>query len=169
MFIISIIVLLISTFIQGTASNYIGYTYDNLSIFSTLYVLISLMILNPFFENKKKYFCLLVIFSLIIDIAYTNTPGLNTGLFLVIYYFSKAFHFFFPYNWFTISLSNLIAVTIYHTLTFLLLMILKYDTYTISILLKILSHSILMTIIYSSTIYTILVLIVKKFELKEVK
>ena len=166
---VSIILLLLSTFIQGTTSNYLGYTYNNLSIFSTIYVLIALLILNPYFENKKKYFTLLIIFSLIIDIAYTNTLFLNTFIFLICYYISKMFHFFFPYNWITISISNLLCITTYHTITFLLLMILKYDSYSIANLTKILSHSILMTIVYSIIVYVIITLINKKIQIKEVK
>lgn len=169
MMLASVITLLISTFIQGTISNYLGYTYSNLSIFSTIYVLIAILILNPYFENKKKYFTLLIIFSLIIDITYTNTLFLNTFLFIICYYISKIFHSFFPYNWLTISVSNLICITIYHTITFLLLTILKYGVYQGSNLTKILSHSILMTIIYSIIVHVVISFISKKFELRGIK
>lgn len=169
MILISIIILLISFFIQGLTSNYLGYTYGDLSIFFTIYILIALLIVNPYFENKKKYFIILIIFGLLTDIVYSNTFILNTCLFIVSYYLSKMFHFFFPYNWVTISISNLLCIFAYHIISFLFLIILRYDTYTISNLLKILGNSILMTIIYSNVIYTIIVFIVKKFELKEVK
>ena len=169
MILISIIILLISFFIQGLTSNYLGYTYGDLSIFLTIYTLIALLIVNPYFENKKKYFIILIIFGLLTDIVYSNTFILNTCLFIVSYYLSKIFHFFFPYNWVTISISNLLCIFAYHIISFLFLIILRYDTYTISNLLKILGNSILMTIIYSNVIYTIIVFIVKKFELKEVK
>lgn len=166
---ISIITLLISTLIQGIMSNYLGYTFDSLSIFSTIYVLVALLVLNPFFENKKKYLIILIIFGLITDITYTNTFILNTCLFIIIYYFSKTFHFFFPYNWITMSISNLLSIFIYHIISFLFLNILRYDAYTFSSLLKVLSHSILMTIIYTNIIYTIILFINQKFQLKEVK
>lgn len=169
MMLTSIITLLISTFIQVTISNYLGYTYNNLSIFSTIYILIAILILRPYFENKKKYFTLLIIFSLIIDITYTNTLFLNTFLFIICYYISKIFHSFFPYNWLTISVSNLICITIYHTLTYLFLTILKYGIYQVSNLTKILSHSILMTIMYSIIVHVALSFVTKKLQLKEVK
>lgn len=169
MIIVSIITLIISTLIQGITSNYLGYTYNTLSIFSTLYVLITILILNPYFENKKKYFAILIIFGLIIDATYTNTFILNTCLYIVCYYISKAFHFFFPYNWVTISISNILCVFTYHTISFLLLNILKYDAYTIQNLLKILSHSIIMTVVYSIIIYFIVSIINKKLGIKEVK
>lgn len=169
MMILSVVILLISTFIQGVASNYLGYTYNTLSIFSTIYVLIALLILNPYFENKRKYFTLLIIFGLIIDIAYTNTFILNTCIFIACYYVSKVFHFFLPYNIITINISNLLSIYTYHIISFIFLNLFKYDAYPFSSLLKILNHSILMTIIYSSIIYLIIVLIKNKLELKEVK
>ena len=169
MMLTSIITLLISLLIQGILSNYLGYTYDNLSIFSTLYVLIALLILNPYFENKKKYFALLIIFGLIIDITYTDTFLFNTCLFIMCYYISKCFHFFFPYNPITISVSNILSIFAYHIISFIILTVLKYDAYSVSNLSKILESSILMTIIYSNILYFLIDLIIKKFGLKEVK
>lgn len=159
---ISIMTLIFSLLIQGLTSNYLGYTYADLSIFSTVYVLIALLILNPYFENKKKYFLLLIIFGLIIDITYTHTLLFNVCLFIMCYYISKCFHFFFPYNLITISVSNTISIFAYHIVSFIILTVLKYDVYSISNLLKILGNSILMTIIYSNVLYIIIVLIIKK-------
>lgn len=169
MMLVSIVVSVLSLLIQGTVSNYIGYTYSNLSIFSTVYVLVSLLIINIYFENKKKYLILLIVFGLILDLVYTNTFLLNTFLFIATYYFSKAFHFFFPYNLLTINISNLLSIFIYHIISFFLLVLLKYDNYTIWMLTKIVTHSIMMTIIYTSTVYLIIEFVKKKFELKEVK
>lgn len=169
MMLLSIVVVMLSCLIQGVISNYIGYTYVDLSLFSTIYILISLLIIRPHFENKKKYLILLIIFGLIMDIVYTNTFILNTCLFIIIYYFSKAFHFFFPYNLFTMNISTLLSIFIYHIISFLFLLILQYDNYTIWVLLKVLTHSIIMTIIYTSILYIIIKFIKGKLDLKEVK
>ncbi len=169
MIIVSIITLIFSYLVQGIISNYLGYTYANLSIFSTLYVLISLLVIRPYFENEKKYLLLLIVFGLLMDISYTSTFILNTCFFIIVYYFSKVFHFFFPYNFFTINISSIFCVFIYHILTFLFLLILKYDTYSIQMLFKILTHSVIMTLLYTSFIYFITTFIQKKLELKGVK
>ena len=169
MMILSIITLILSMIIQSITSNYTGYIYSSLSIFSTIYVLLSLLILNPYFENKKKYFILLIIFGLITDLLYTNTTIFNTTLFIVCHFISKTFHFIFPYNWLTVSTSNLICISAYHIITFILLNILKYDSFSISNLSKILYSSIIMTIMFSIIIYLIINFVTKKYELKEVK
>ena len=169
MLVVSIITMIISMIIQGIMSNYLGYTYTDLSLFSTIYVLIALLVIRPYFENHKKYFGLLIVFGMILDIVYTNTFILNTCLFIVIYYFSKAFHFFFPYNLFTINISSLLGVFLYHMITFILLSVLGYDSYTIGVLLKILSHSIMITVLYTSVLYASVHFFYKKLQLKEVK
>lgn len=169
MIILSIISLITTCLFQGIISNYLGYTYESLSIFTTIYILINLLILKQYFENEKKFFVFLIIFGIITDITYTNTFILNACFFILVYYFSKAFHSIFPYNFITINISNLLGIFLYHILSFLFLWILKFDNYTIGMLLKILSHSIIMTLLYTSTIYLIIHFFYQKLGLKEVK
>lgn len=167
--IVCIVSLIFSLILQGIMTNYLGYTYETLSFLSTFYVLINLLVIRPYFENEKKYFLFVVIFGILIDIAYTNTFLLNTCLILIVYYFSKTFHFFFPYNFITLNISNLFALFLYHILTFLFLTVLKYDGYHLSMLIKILTHSVFMTILYTSFLYYLFSGIQKKFEFKEIK
>ncbi len=169
MMLLSIITLIISFLLQGISSNYLGFSLEHMSWLLTIYPLVNLLILVPYFENKKKYFTLMIIFGIIIDITYTNTIILNTSVFILAYYFSKFFHFFFPYNLFTINISNILSIFLYHITCFIFLIIVNYDSYTFMTLLKILSHSILMTIMYSSIIYLLIRYINQKFDLKEIK
>ena len=169
MIILSIITLIISFLIQGIASNYIGYHQTNLSWFLTIYPLINLLILTPHFEESKKLLILVIIFGLLTDIVYTNTPVLNTCIFITVYSLSKCFHFIFPYNLLTLNISNLLGICIYHIINFIFLIVIRYDNYSIKMLLQVISHSIIMTIIYTSILYIIIEKITKKLELKEVK
>ena len=169
MIIVSIITLIISFLLQGIISNYLGYSLNSLSWFLTIYPLINILILTPHFENTSKNITIIIITGLLIDIVYTNTFMLNACLFVLIYYFSKIFHFLFPYNLLTINISNLLGVETYHIVTFLFLSLIRYDKFSFKILLKVLSHNIIMTLIYTSIMYIIIETIVKKFELKEIK
>ena len=164
--ILSIILLIISFLLQGLVSNFIGV---NSSIFYTVYVLISLLIIYPHFENKKKYLILLFIFGLLMDLVYTNTTLLNVSLFFIIYYFSRMFHFFLPYNLLTINISNILSVFIYNIITFLMLVILRVDSYSFISLIKLLGSSILMSIIFTSIVYWLVNYLKKRLDLKEVK
>ena len=169
MIIIAIASTLFSFLLMGMISNYQGYIPSSLSWFQTIYPLVALLILAPYFENKKKLIALVIITGLLTDIIYSHSIILNACLFATIYYFSKTFHFFFPYNLLTINISNLLSIFIYHIISFLILLLLRYDSYNLLTLGKILSHSILMTIIYTSIIYLLIDFIYKKFELKEIK
>ena len=166
---LSLILLIISFLIQGTMSTLIGYTPENVSMFFTIYPLLALLVLYPNFENQKKIILLLVIFGLLTDLIYSNTFIFNTCLFYIIYKINKIFHFFFPYNLLTINISNLIGIYVYHIITFLFLILLNFDNYNISILLKIIFNSTIMTIIYTTIIYWLIKVIKMRFDLKEVK
>lgn len=169
MIIVSIISLLFSLFIQGLVSNFQGFTIDNLSIFSAIYLLITLVVLQPYFESDKKFLILILVFGMLLDITYSNTFILCTCIFVAVFYFNKLLNFFFPYNLFTVNLFSILSMIIYHVLTFLFLVLLKFDAYSILVLLKIIACNIIMTILYTSVMFLIIEFIYKKFRLKIVK
>ena len=79
--IISTICLIFSFLFQGFISNHLKYSLTDPSILSCVYLLVTLIVILPYFENEKKYIKLLVIFGLLMDIVYTNTFILNTLIF----------------------------------------------------------------------------------------
>lgn len=169
MIVLSVILLVISFFLQGIVSNFLSYTTDSISIFSTVYVLITLLLIYPHFDNKKKYLLILVITGWLVDLVYCNTFLLNISIFYIVYKFSSLFHFFLPYNLFTVNVSNLLGVFIYHVLSFLILGLLGFDDYTFMMLFKMLGCSIIMTVLYTTVSYLIIDIMKKRIELKEVK
>lgn len=170
MIIFSVILLTISFLLQGILSNFLAYMLENISIFSTIYVLITLLLLYPYFENNKnKFFILVVIFGGLVDLVYCNTFLINICIFYVVYKFSNLFHFFLPYNLVTINVSNLLGVFIYHILSFILLSLFRFGDYSFMMLAKVLGSSIIMTIIYTTVSYLVINLVREKKELKEVK
>ena len=169
MIIVSIISLILSFFLQGLMSNFLGYSIDNLSIFSCVYVLVNLVVLQPYFEDDKKFLILVVIFGLLMDLVYSNTCILCTCVFIVIFYFNKLLNFYFPNNFFTVNGFSLLSMMIYHIITCIFLIILRFDSYGIITLVKVIGCNIIMTIIYTSIMYYIINLIYKKFDLKIVR
>ena len=169
MIVLSILITIISYLIQGTISNYVGYTYNSLSWVTTLYVLIALLILKPYYENEKKYFALLIITGFLVGISYTNAVFLNIILFIISYYITKFFHFYLPFNYLTINISTLLGIFSYHILSFLFLISTGYDHFNLLMLLKILLHSIPMTIIYTTTLYFLVKTLFEKLNLREIK
>lgn len=166
---ISVISLIFSFLFQGFISTYLPYTLISPSLLSSIYILVNLVILIPYFENQKKYLKLLIVFGLLMDIVYTNTFILNTIIFLVIYFICRAINYFLPHNIFTVNLLNIISIVVYHILTFLILLTIHYDSYSINSLITIISHSIIMTVLYGSLMYCIISLLMNRFQIKGVK
>lgn len=169
MMILSVISLIISFLIQGLFSNLSGFSIPNLSIFSAVYVLINLVVIQQYFEDDKKFLILIVIFGMLTDIVYSNTLILCTCLFIAIFYLNKLFSFFFPYNIFTINGFSILSMIIFHTLTFIFLMLLGFDSFRFTTLLKVIGCNIIMTIIYTTVLYYCIDILYKKFKLKHIK
>ena len=70
--IISIIYLVLSFILDNFMSNIFPSTLTNISYFTTIYIIISFVIIYPYFNNEKKYYILLIIFGLLFDILYTG-------------------------------------------------------------------------------------------------
>lgn len=169
MIILSVFVFLISFLLQGLISNIHNYTIIHMSIFSAIYLLLALVVLQPYFENDKKFITLLLVFGILFDITYTNTFVLSTCIFIVIFYLNKFLNFIFPYNLFTINMFALISMVVYHIITFIFLTVFKFDSYGFLTLLKIIVCNIFMTVTYTTIIYYIVLWSSKKFKLKTVK
>jgi len=167
--IFSVILLIFSFLFEGFISNYIVSAFNNLNVFSTLYSLITFVVIFPYFQNKKKYYILLIIFSLLIDIVYNNTIMLNVLLFLAISLIVKILTTILPDNILMINIISLISVILYHILSYIVLIAVNYNNYTISLLFDICLNSILMTIIYTTIIYLISKNVFERLDLKQIK
>jgi len=146
--IISIIYLVFSFLLEGIMSNIFPSTLSNISYFTTIYIIISFVIIYPYFDNDKKFFILIFIFGILFDILYTSTIFVNTFIFIIISY---------------------VGIIIYHILSFIILMITGYGDYSIILLFNIIIHSIFMTIIYTSISYFIMKFMYNKFDIKYIK
>ena len=169
MIVLSVISLVISFFLQGLISNFCSFTINNLSLFSTLFVLANFVVLYEYYENNSKFIILLVIFGLLMDIVYNSTALISVFTFIVVFYVNRGLKFFLPYNFVTVNLFAIISLIIYHLITFFFLIILQYDNYTFMVLLKIIGSNLLAMVIYTSILYYVIGLVVKKFELKIVR
>ena len=160
---------LISFFLQGIMSNYLNYTISNPSLFSTIYTIITIIIVSKYFANEKKYYLLAFILGLLYDIAYTNTFVLNAVLFLTISIIARRIIDLLPDNIISINIISLLSIFIYHILSFIILVIISYNTYNLKLLLIICTHSIIMTIIYTTIMYLLSNYLSTKFDIKTIR
>ena len=154
-----IIYVLFSFLLEGFMSNIFASSLTDVSYFTTIYTVISFVVIYPYFYNKKKYYILLIIFGILFDALYTSTFIVNVFIFLgvgfVIYLLN--------------NIVSIIAIITYHLLSFIILSIAGYANYSFLLLGRIIVHSIIMTIIYTSLSYLIIKTLFNRFDIKEIK
>jgi len=151
--IIIIIYMILSFLLDGLISNYISINIVDPSYLRTIYSVVALVIIYNYFDNEGKYLKILLILGILFDIVYTNTFLLNIFLFIIIYLFIKEINIYIPNNLLTINLKSLLSIIIYHSLSFLILLLANYSNYSSKILWTIISRSIIMTAIYTTISY----------------
>lgn len=165
----TIIYLVLSFILDNFMSNIFPSTLTDISYFTTIYIIISFVIIYPYFSNEKKYYILLMIFGLLFDVLYTGTFILNIVLFLVIGIFVKILNNVFPENVFTTNIISVIVISLYHILSFIILSLVGSISYDFMLLVNIIIHSVIMTIIYTSISYFGMKYIYSKFNIKQIK
>lgn len=167
--IISLFLLIFSFLLEGLISNYVASSFTNLNLFSTLYTLVALVVIYPYFYNEKKYYILLIIFGFLIDIVYTNTFMLNIFVFLAISLVVKFLNFILPDNILMLNIMTICSVMLYHILSYVILTVINYNTYPLSLLLNICMNSIIMTVIYTSLFYLVSKILFNRFGIKQIR
>ena len=167
--IVSIIYIIISFILENIMSNIFVTTLNNVSPFTTIYTIIALVVIYPYFASDKKYFLLVIIFGFLFDTIYTSTILLNLTIFLVISLLRKTLNNIISDNIIMTNIISLISVATYHILTFIILNIVTSKSYSIILLGKILTHSIIMTIIYTSISYIIIKYLYSRLSIKQIK
>lgn len=163
------IYLILSFLFDGISSLYISYNLISPSIFMTLYTVVSLVVIYPYFENKKRYLYILLIMGILFDLVYTNTVLINVVIFVLIYLFNKLLDEVFPNNIFLINIKSYLAVILYYTLTYIILILTNYVSYPVSMLFRIYYSNIIMSVIYTTISYFVLKYLTNRFNIREIK
>lgn len=164
-----IIYVLFSFLLEGFMSNIFASSLTDVSYFTTIYTVISFVVIYPYFYNKKKYYILLIIFGILFDALYTSTFIVNVFIFLGIGFVIYLLNNILSDNIFMINIISIIAIITYHLLSFIILSIAGYANYSFLLLGRIIVHSIIMTIIYTSFSYLVIKTLFNRFDIKEIK
>ena len=157
------IIIIISFLLETIISNIVNIN----SFLTPLFLLTSLVILYPYFKGNKFNFVLVcIICGLFYDLALTDSLFINTisfGLCSGIIIFS---YNYFKYNIYSSNLINLINIVFYRVISYLLLCIVDYISFSEINLIQGIYNSILINIVYGIIIYIISNLISKIFNIK---
>ena len=162
---IPFIILFISFFLDGVLTNFLPYTVNNLSLFTPLLTLVSLIVIFPFFRKKEtEYLIIAFILGVIYDLFYTDLLFFNGVLFFIIALTNSKFQKNFSINALNILLETIGLIIIYETTTALLLVIYNIVPITIYKIYYKIIHSLLLNGIYVEVLYLILKIIPKKYK-----
>ena len=167
--IIILIYIILSFTLDGLISTYLNANIIELSYLTTIFSVISIVIIYDYFENQKKYLLVTIIMAILFDIVYTNTFLLNVIIFIIIYLIIKQLDYYISNNIFTINIKSLVAIYTYHIMTFIILLLTHYNSYDMKIFLNIILKSAINTIIYTTISYLILKKVYYKFYEKKIK
>lgn len=167
--IIILIYIILSFTLDGLISTYLNANIIELSYLTTIFSIISIVIIYDYFENQKKYLLVTIIMAILFDIVYTNTFLLNVIIFIIIYLIIKQLDYYISNNIFTINIKSLVAIYTYHIMTFIILLLTHYNSYDMKIFLNIILKSAINTIIYTTISYLTLKKIYYKFYEKKIK
>lgn len=167
--IISVAYLIICLILEVLMSNFFTSTLNDVSLFTTIYTIIGLVILFPHFSNGKKFYLLVIICGILFDILYTSTYMFNLVLFILVGILIKVLYHLFPENIFMTNLISFICILMYHVLCFILLGLFSGIGYNFMLLVNVIVGSIIMTIIYTSVCYYILNYVFDRKGIKYIK
>lgn len=144
------LIVISSFFLDGLLSIYQGPSWLGIISFKPMFTIVSLVLIYPLYKkgNKKYYYLLCMILGLAYDVIYTNTLMLNMLLFPLLGFIISKVNYFFSISLINTIIVNLIILTTYHLLTYLILCSIGYLPFDIYIL-----SSNFIGIILSNTIF----------------
>lgn len=151
-----ILYVIFSFMLDSFASNVLSFDLINPSYLKTIYSVVSLVIIYNYFDNKGKYVIILMILGCFFDIVYTNTFILNIVVFLIVYVVLSLLDYVIPNNIIMINIKSIICLFCYYILTYIILIAVNYNSYSIKLLGMILVRNIIMTVIYTSISYFVM-------------
>lgn len=159
------IIMILSFLLDGILTNYLPYLVNDLSLFTPLLTLVSVIVILPFYRKKEKnYFITIFVLGILYDLFYTNLLFFNGVLFLIVGYFLWQVQKNIPINSINIVIEIVGAIILYESLTGIFLLIYNMVPVTLYKVFYKIIHSLLLNIIYGEVIYWILKIMPKKYK-----
>lgn len=135
-----------------------------------LFLLTSLVILYPYFKNKKFNFIIVcTICGLLYDITFSNSCFINTLSFGITGGIIVLCYNYISYNIWSSNFLNIVIIIFYRIISYLLLCIIDFIKFNEMDLLESIYNSLLVNIVYGIIIYIIIDLIAKIFNIKRIE
>lgn len=162
---IVIITLIVSFLLDSVLSNII--TMHN-NLLAPLLSIIALVIIYPYFKKDDiKYLEYTFIYGIIYDLVYTDTLILNAIVFTFLGLIIIGINKIISNNYLNISLIAFLVIISYRIITYFILVFTKYLEFDFAVLLKGITSSLLLNIIYAILLYLFTDIISNRFDIKK--
>lgn len=161
---ISSIIIFLSLILDGILTNYLPFMESDLSFFTPLLTITSLVLIYPlYYKKKKKYLVTVFILGIIYDLFYTNLLFLDGLIFLSLGFVIEKIYQLFGSSYIKVIVTILLIIILYELLNVSIFMIFNLVPITIEKIIYKISHSILLNLIYGELIYIVLSIIPKRY------
>ena len=163
--VVPVIILIVSLFLDGILSNFSPYVVGNLSLFTPMFTIVSLVVVYPFFIKKIKfYFISCFILGIIYDFMYTNLLFYNAIFFLGLAVIIMFLYRNIRLTWISILLFISLTIVSYECMNAIIILIFQLVPMTFYRLLYKILHSLLLNLLYGEVLYFVIRLLPKKYK-----
>ena len=147
------IVLVFSFLLESVMSNIVPIN----SFLTPLFTLVSLSLIYPYFnKNNLKFIVISSVAGLFYDLIFTSFPFINTISFLLISLLIILNYKIIKYSLFSSSIFVVILITIYRLISYFMLVLINYNSFSMSVLVSGILDSMIINIIYNFIMYIII-------------
>lgn len=140
----------------------------NTNFFNPCFVLVSLIVLYPYFDKySKKYLITCLIVGFIYDLVFTSTLFFFSIIFLILGLIIKYICSKISNNFISVNILTLIIIILFRVIVYFTLVVTNYFVYDFNYLIKGIYSSILLNVIYASILFLLTEIIGKKFNIKK--
>lgn len=162
---VAFVILIASFLLDGILSNFLPYMVGDLSLFTPMLTIVSLIVIYPFFIKKIKYYfisCFVV--GICYDFMYTNLLFYNAILFTIIGAIGVLLYKYIRPTWVSLLLFIIVIISCYECMNAIIILIFQLVPMTFYRLLYKISHSLLLNLCYAEVIYFIIWLLPPKYK-----
>lgn len=139
-----------SFLLDGILSHFIARN----SLFLPLFTIVSLILIFPYFRNNRyRYLKYIAILGLLYDIAYANTIFFHFFIFMILGIIIILWFYFLSNTWYTNLGISFIVIIVYRLITYLFFVLFQNMTFSFPSLIKGISSSLLLNMIYCLIMY----------------
>lgn len=147
------IILIVSFILDLVLLNILPFQYQNITYFNPLFMIVSIFLVYNLFNDERKYFITILIFSLLYGALFMNNILLGSFLFLIVAFVTKLYNRYINLNIFTLLLGIIVTIILYDSIMYIVLCCSFVSNFSLKILLYKIKHSIVINIIYSLLLY----------------